>query len=464
MKVTSLIFRFFPIIVTSCGLAANAVDHHVSITLDPEIITTVKGWGLTPMALDWEGRIVLRGEAEENTRDLYAELKPDMIRILLGASNVYENERQRLRPKAIEEAIIPLVAMGSKASIKGYVLTILSPPAYMKTTYMTEGLSAMNGNGLRKECEGLFIDYVVEIIKTLREREAELPAALSFQSQPDLPPSSYGVPPTIATGAKYELAQWRDVGLLLRKRLDETGFSSVSLIGPECYGIDWIVESSVGARTSQTTWPFIAGVAYVSSGVQSGRESYSQDLEKRINDFNGIRGGRDVWMLASNGGLARNDAECIVNAAQEICNDFGYWRANYWFWRYGFAWEDGPNTLVVGREGKQTAVFRFLKKLWHDAPAGAVVRRVRFTPGEWWRDGLVGVAFETPETRVYLLVNDTGEVKTANTDENKGRFISAVIFPESEHARTVVDDGTAGSGIVVLPPHAAAIVVFRRKE
>lgn len=361
MKLCLLLLSLF------AGFVARAFSAELVFASKPSCV--LKDWGVTLTPLDWDGRLMCRDE--EVFKQVCGELGVTMIRIQLSGGNA-------LRPNQAERLITTQVDQFRKYNIKRYMVSIISPPIQFKKYYSAGAFVDGDLNPLREECEGLFVKYIVDVLKLLKLKNTLLPVAISVQSQPDNPTADFGIPPSIAHATPYSIDQWIRVNLMTRHELDENGFASVDLIGPESVSVSWAVNALnqpiSGPTGAVSVRSCLAGLALKSSGQILHGDSCKGDFQDaKGGDGRALKG---VWLLASHPGNAKNDIDVLLATFLELRHDFVDLSVSHWFYRYGFTWAHGSESLIWGRTRSQTIVYMALRQLWRVAPPDSQVHRI----------------------------------------------------------------------------------------
>lgn len=375
------------------AIRSDAAVHTLRVA--PEAQQEIEAWGLTTTPIDWDGRSMLRDP--DIVSRLYRESGVSVIRLLLGGAAIYDNENQQIQDSAAELYLLPQIRQITEHGLDGYLISILSPPAYMKKYYSTRPFVEGDPNGLRRECEDLFAEFVVDLLRQIDASNTVLPIAISIQSQPDLGTPDFGCPPALAQGTIYTMDQWFRLSAVVRECMDASGFSSIDLIGPESVGTEW-ARAVLSAPPQGVAGAPLAHVALASSELLDANMISSLDPENSRDSV----GQRDLWISSSASASARTDQEVVLRAFERLRIDLIDLRASAWFWRYGFTWDASPESLFWGRSGRETLIFEGLSRIWRSAPPGSVVRRLLETDGS---TSVNGFALESAAILTICLFN-----------------------------------------------------------
>lgn len=379
------------------GLSAFfASGAEVEFTLGREPRQEIKGWGFTPAPLDWDSRSMLR-DAALLTR-IYRNSGANMARILVGDINMYDASVLKIRTSAIDSFLLPQLEALHAAGIERYVISLSSAPVYTKVYSAPSAYVELDPNFLRPDCEDLVARFLADAVDRLREKKAILPVAVSIQSQPNCPVADYGCPPAAAHGTFYSPEQWRRVVEKTRAALDEKGLSEVGIIGPESFGIErrfFISADKTSASPRKTAVSGLSGFAFNLPDNFQADSDGGQSLGKLPS--------KGIWMLTPYFTRAVDDRALILETFLAMQRDLLALKVDHWFWRYGFTWERGAESLCYGRNGVETPVFVALKTLWHAAPAGSLVYELSRSPRSQTKCG--AIAFQSPRGLAVVITN-----------------------------------------------------------
>ena len=442
------------VLAALCAAALPARERTAEFELGTTPLQELRGWGMTPCALDWDGRMTLHAEATKQIRDVYRECHASVIRLLVGGTNVYNNENLQARPVAamLEDHI----KLARDAGIQAYVITLLSAPPFLKMYYTSSGRVYMNPNQLRVECEELFSGYVVDILEQLKQRHLTLPEAISLQMQPEDPQYDWGIPVTAAHGTYYSAEQWSRVLRKTRLEMNKHGLREVGLIGPETFGpLGW-EDPDPAKDGNENDASILSGWAYDSAGV---RELESQNHRARsvIETIQGMRAHNAIWMLSSNCNNAENDGDVIVQTFQLLRHDLVEVGASYWLWRYAFSWTPSSECLGFGRAGQRAPICDALAKLWGAAPPGAKVYPLLRQKDKDVASELEGFALVLSKRRVFVLINGAHHEATVAL-RNLSGTVNADYWGGATHRHQAIAN-EADLHFVNIPPRTIAIVV-----
>lgn len=388
---------------------AVAAGQANNLVLDDTPLQELRGWGVTPAPLDWDGRQAFYGDSGLQVAKVYRDSGITIARLTIGAVGLYNNERREVRLESVDWALQDQIELLAAGGIHQYVLTLLSAPAYLKTYYMSAAHLLQEPNALRVECEPLLARYVGEILDRLRAKGLARPVALSIQMQPDRPTLDSGVPVTAAHGTPYSAEQWQRVLVAVRAELDRRGHQAVGLIGPETFGpsgsAGWWDRNATAPSAENTSSAALSGWAYHSDGARTPAAAAGSEKLEAI--LRRTRKENAIWMLSSNCSSAQSDADVLLQAFRSMRHDLVDIGASYWFWRYAFDWNPSSETLVWGRGGNQTAVYEALRTLWQAARPGAHVYRLEGRDRDTARGELEAFALRGKDQLVYVCINPT---------------------------------------------------------
>jgi hypothetical protein len=366
--------------------------------IDEKPLQEIKGWGVTPAPIDWDGKSTLRAKAL--MQKVLGDLGETIVRLTLGNGGLYWEEHGGINEERVRSVLFQQVAVLEECHIQQYMLSITVPPSVMRRYRSDESHINLDPNPLRAEYEVAFGNYVACVVSLLKKDNLKLPIALSFQSQPDIPPGPY-FGSASAPGCPFTPSDWSRVAGIVRNSLDNAGLATVGLVGPEARSTTWInaaLESILGTRGDTLAGVFIVRPR---SGIED---------NERISLLSKIdRIGKDVWISAECGGVT-NDRELLLSVFSQLCGDMVELRPNYWFWQYAFTWDRSPLALRYGGQLSVTPLSIGLSKLWRGASLGSVVHRLTSTSSN---SVLPGVAFVNGSHCFVVIVNVDGTKKDA---------------------------------------------------
>lgn len=345
----------------------------VELRLQADARQEIRGWGFTPAPIDWDGNSMLR-----DTSILVRVFKDsgvNMARVLIGDLNMYDVVALKPRFNSVDSYILPQIVALQKAGIDKYVLSLMSAPVFTKAYNAPHAYIEMDPNYLREECGDLVAGFLVDVVRRLREHNVPMPVAISIQSQPNGATFDYGCPPATAHGTFYTPEQWMTVARKTRQLLDGAGLGGVGIIGPESFGLGWGLAPAcqeMNEALERRTKPAFTGVAFNLPGDFRTQE-YAAQIRMIERHF------EERWMLTPYLVNSGNDRQLLLESFVAVQRDLLELGVTHWFWRFGFTWERGAESLTYGRAGTETPVFAALKILWHTAPAGSKISALTAT-------------------------------------------------------------------------------------
>lgn len=426
----------------------------VTLVLAADRQQQIKAWGFTPTPMEWDGKTMLRDPSI--ARKLYRDSGATMIRLVLGGSSVYDAQARKIGKTVAASYLIPQIQAAADSGIHSYILSLASPPAYMKGYYAVGAYVDGEPNRLRNECEDLLAEYVADLLQQIRQAGVALPAAVSIQAQPDVGAADFGCPPSIGQGAIYSHGQWLRVAVKIRQQLDRREFREIALIGPEALGPAWFeaLANEIGARASAENMRLaVSGLAIASTGGNA------QTWQTLLRDFRQQPSADTypVWVLSSREVEATCDRELLVRTFSHLKADLVDLQVSYWFWRFGFSWEPCAESLVWGRAGNETPLFGALRTMWRSAPPGAFLRRIIAAEGD--ANAVAAFALETSTAVVLVASNITAteqEIAVANLGTGE---IHGSIFTDSAQPLTVAFQQRQSSRLARMPGKAVLIAI-----
>jgi hypothetical protein len=272
----------------------------------------------------------------------------------------------------------------------GYILSVWSPPASMKTG------GSLNGGQLKSSSDSAFVAYMTAVVRYLHGTSAGLPIAMSIANEPDIA--------TTYPSTQYSDTMWQNVIMMTRGSFNFQGYTGLTLFGPETSTFDSVSYFLGGSNFGTINGGYLANTAVGAfawhtygmnnlATVQGFTTSYPRDAWVTEYAKTLLQGGGDVAYAID--GLAALGAQLTL-----VPN-------NYWAWWYGFSVDTGGHDSTNGDWGTlidadhtsnwvlYSRKYFLLQKLW------TLVR-----PGSW------NVQKFTSSTDTSLRINGNGHQTT----------------------------------------------------
>lgn len=466
-----------------CAVAAYAVylarrgpappPEALTATVLPEARQTLKGWGIYPSTIQLDRpdannfHIFNRPNAQ---RLIFRELGLSFFRTeLLPGSYDARRDDGSLDTAYLDGSLVRMLRLARSYNHDKYILSVWSPPAPMKDPVTTRGQAKTVVSRLRPDREDAYCQYIVHALDYVtRTRHLAAPFAFSIQNEP-------GASPVLWNGTVYDGPQWRRVFKKMRGALDAGGYRAVKLIGPEADNY-WLSYDLLGGpalpelKKDPALVEALSGFAYHGYGTNSHLAPFPQQLRSAAETARGL--GKDVWMTEWSITYLREPMDHTLDVAQRLGRETAYIPTNYWTWFQGWYFQHPKGeVLLTGADDEHlhiTKTYYFLRKLWHSAPAGSVVHRVRTDDANirgYDADKVQTVAFEGGGRLTVMLVNPTGRRRTVMLRGlEKGAALVYVTDAARDMALAARLPVREGALSVDLPPRSVVLAVVRTKR
>lgn len=443
-------------------------------TVLPQKQQVLKGWGCYPSTFQLDRpnannfHIFNRPNAQ---RLIFKELGMSLMRCnILPRSYDAHKDDGSLDTRYLDASLVRHLEMARHYGVEKYLLTVWSPPALFKDPPVVTGQDPKTHrpSRLKPEREADYCHYVVKVLDYLtKQKGLHKPVAYSIQNEP-------GYDPTLWDGVAYPAEQWRRVFKAMRHALDAGGYADVPLVGPECgsysLSVDFVGGPDATALMQDKEFAAaMAGFAYHGYTYLSRKAPYPQQLRAVALTAKSL--GKEVWMTEwSIIAQKRTSLEHALEVAQRLGRETAYIPSNYWFWWQGWYYQHPKGeVLLTGVDDKHLHIsksYYLLRKLWHSAPAGSVVRRVQTNdPAIKGFDpyNVQTVAFDYHGQMTVMLVNTTAQPKSLTLKGLSGTKATAFLTDEtrdmaSQGSKAVVQGATG----VSLPPRSIVLVATAR--
>ncbi len=441
------------------GGAARAVRADAAVAVHAETVMAIGGFGIFPapydrvtpvyaggeLAYDQAGWLPAKGPLTGGAtlaalRGLGCEIGRVYLTPTLGRAD------HTLDPDRLQDLKDHLATLRN-AGIHRYVLTLWSPPAYMKLPdHVRYGVyqgrnQSLDPDYARPDRYGL-VDYFVAVLSALKGAGVAAPLCVSLQNEPAI---NAGYDGCVYTDNAGEIQAWRRAVTLLRRRLDarrDPWFSGIAIIGPEAEGWDGMLPL-LGAVSNQ-------GFAALNSdpalaGALGGFAYHSYYTSARIRTLDRAMAaypGRSRWMTEYSTATGirgelrpatgNQELDWALNDVRRMASDLVDLHTGYWFfWRFWHPSGAPDDQDLVYGDGKKSKAYFVFQTLWTTVRAGWKVKRTTSTDPDLRADNraLINgpepngnmmslpidvISFESPraDRTLVLLANWTGRDKT----------------------------------------------------
>lgn len=443
------------------GSVSSAQTYTASVS--PSGMQTVKGWGCNSY-------FATSSVPPEIVQDFYSELGMTIDRIYLD-HNDGSDAAGNVNISAMNDVCTKIQAL--QAHGLRYILCSWSPNIGMKKP------SIIGSADLRVGSEDAFTNYFVNICNFIKSKGLPLPIAISVQNEPTTT-ADYDSMHFIHE-SQFNYSQYYRVVEQLRSKLDEEGFQSVKLLGPEDGAYDtgkpWGCSMAFfggNGFPAFRSYPALRSAiwgcsshSYNWGGSAIPLEQWAASCEKWH---------KDKWMTEysyiENGEKDTPLIDIAVMATRRLCSDMACVRNNYWFWWDGYVPNIARNEVLVSGDSSYTKypLFYVLQKIFRNATPGSVCHRVTSndplltTKDAIWMDS---VAFVNKHGSTVVLVNPDRNSSTKLDLSGLTGTKAEIYQTASGENMQLVDTESPAHGTIsslTLPPWSVTVVVTSRKS
>lgn len=501
------------LLMAALGGTGRAVRADAAVVVHADTVTTVGGFGVFPASYDRVMPVYPGGTPayEQGTwlpakgpltggatltalRGLGCEIGRVYLTPTLGRAD------HTLDPARLQDLEDHLASLRN-AGIRQYVLTVWSPPPYMKLPdHVRYGVYQGRNQFLDPDCArpdryGL-ADYYVAVLSALKRAGEVAPLCVSLQNEPGIGPGYDGC---VYTDNAAEVQTWRRAVVLLRRRLDarhDPWFAGIRIIGPEAEGWEGMT-ALLGAASERGFAALNADPAL--AGALGGLAYHSYYTSARIKTLDralAASPGRGRWMteystavgvrgpLHSDSG--NQEMDWALNDVRRMAGDLVDLHTGDWFfWRFWHPSSAADDQDLVYGDGKKSKAYFAFQSLWTRVRGGWKVKRTTSTDPDLRADNralidgpepngnmmslpIDVISFEGPraDRTVVLLANWTGRDKAVTTlaGLHGGAADVFVTSASQDGARTEtrpLNSGTLQGGPLTLLAGSITLVVSR---
>ena len=403
---------------------------------------TISGWGISPFSIFDFKEFQNTSDWKEVFDLTYKDLGLNIIRLPF---NDYCGDAEGNIVESELEVLANYAKCAEEYGIDDYMMTYWSAPKGEEFPKEQNGMVEIEegginyGNGncyrLKVECEEMYCDYIVKCVTYLSERCKKPPVAVSFQNEPQ----------DGRTMPRYDKEQYIRVSKLLRNKLNEKGFESVKILGPETAAY-YQMYIQMGGKLHNLEFSNFAedkefadaiGVIGVHSyAMKVGDRSYHSDIEQFAKAASAYPD-KERWQTEfSESDKFETNMDSSIYTMRILSADVGWAGINRWFyWRsyyYAYTLDENDITydvyntkysqqsLLVGPlkgKLKTTKLYNSLKTLFTNVPEGSVVITASCSDESVDNKSALYadlLSFKTEKGSAVMLINKSSDDKIYN--------------------------------------------------
>lgn len=446
-----------------CSLyCKTSYAQHDTVTVSPSSLQTVKGWGCNSF-------FAAPSVPAEVTRAFYGELGMTIDRIYLDHNDGL-NDLGAVNPAAMDD-VCKKIASLHRFGLR-YILCSWSPAVGMKNPAIVASAD------LREDREGAFTSYFVNICKFISQKHLPLPIAITLQNEPTNTATYDSM--HFVNQNNFDYTQYYRVVLELRRKLDQSGFRSVKLLGPEdgsydtgkSWGCSLAFLGGNGFPVFRTNPALRSAIWGCSSHSYNwgGTVNYLEQWAASCNRWH-----KDKWMTEysyiENGEKNTPLIDIAVMSARRLCSDMECVQNNYWFWWDGYAPGIARNEVLMSDDGKYTKypLFYVLQKIFTNVPPGSVCHPVTSNDPDFDTSSSIwmnAAAFETHMGMTVVLVNPHhATTLNMNLAGVEGKFATVYQTTGDKNMQVVAGTRVVNGGVpnLRLPPWSVTVILTSQK-
>lgn len=489
-----------------------------TLSVNPENYQTIDGWGFSPQ---FDTRFDANGipsNTEDEWTEMYEKLFYDLgattSRFFLNSTLLDEEGKEMNYLYTYEEQVdineisravaenrinwnkvdvaVRNIARSVEYGISDYMLSMESPPRAMLEhriyTYGSWTSSPMYF--LRSDCVDLYCDVILKELDYITKTNGlPAPVALSLQNEPE----------NGAYTPRYDSVIYKQMVVALREALDNNGYSSIKLIGPESSSYPGTATPAgngakdIFGKVDEEYAAALDGIAVHSYEVTYKQEEFDNAVWQYANPPEVLKD-KFRWQTEyCVGGDAKPGPTYEMNTAQKafriLSSDVGWAGNSRWYYWLGYyhcyvamedrvseiSWAPNSNGEVklismtlghgYGFEFYTNKVYDLLRMIYTNVPVGSTVKHV--TLSEDCTDIVNDckhltdvIAFENGDSSVVVLTNDTDKDMSFEYSGLKGT--SATTYGLVNYVDSIVDMGSQpvvdGTVNVVVPKDSIVLV------
>ncbi len=435
---------------------AGTVNAGQPVGIDLEVtdrsITEVRGWGLMPAPFDRQLPAYADGSPAHGDAGWLPNTgsEPNAIHRAVGSLG-FDIARVYLPPGlgrpdgSLDEARLQDVkdhlAILARCGVTNFMVNMWSPPPHMKTPDRVrygkfqdrvQRLEATFADGSRDE----LAEYIVAVLKRLREAGLPPPVGVSIQNEPDIAQNYDGCVYADTPDAR---AVYLQVLKQLRKGLDAEKFNAVPILATESSGAANL-EAFFGAATTNGFTGLLADRDL--DAAVGGFAWHQYHTVDHVRSFRAAMRAHDRprWMteVAQDATPMRGEEfpptddeglKVTINMLRRMAADFTDFRVNYWFFWRGWHSTGGKSypaqDLVFGdeRRAQLSKLGLVLQRVWTTVRPGWLVLAARSSDPEFRTDNELMIGGYEPNGNMMSRGTDI----IAFADADTGRQLILLI-------------------------------------
>lgn len=339
--------------------------------------------------------------------------------------------------------ITDMLAVMTAKGITDYILTVWSPPSYMKTPLQVNWGSYLDGTGDESldaayyDGSGYdYADYLVAVAQACVAAGYPAPKAIIPQNEPDVT--------NIYDSCYWTLSAYKTVVKQLRTKLNTAGLTAVQIYGPDTSG--WLdVASYIGTPSGSGFTEFASDTDFRDAISGFSWHSYATDENKDVLTAMNVYPTKSKWMTETsrpedlalltqyraNSGVEQLD--WLLNIARVALRDIVDCGAENWLFWGGWISSSVPGnqTLVYGNTSGnigRVKGYYFFQKLWttvNKQTDGWAVKVLTLTDSSFilnndalaatnglWQAPVDVIAFVNGQVTVIVAINASSSAKS----------------------------------------------------
>jgi O-glycosyl hydrolase len=391
-------------------------------TLSSSVNQPITGWGCFPGWVDRGAKIA----TDKTLQDaIYRDLGMTVARVKIVPK--YANRDRSLNTSAIDRGLARQIETLRDYGITRWIITVWSPPTFMKTVDNEKGKVDDQPNRLKPEFEDAFVTHYARVLAYLRDvKKLGTPVYATIQNEPNYAASW--------DGCLYEPEQWRRVTKKLRKALDAEKLTTVKIHGAD-HNHDTIAKflgHDLSALTSDPElFNAMDGIAFHSydEGTESGGR-FAVEARELIQKFKcELKQGSEIWETEFSTVKREDLTVSAVRHLRSMMRDIGYLEANCYIYWLGSSERRSYSGEELICRGTKTKLYYVFQKLWHSVVPGSFCVKT-FSGADdpdlsaFGPDPMDMLAFVSDGKTVVLLTNPTDAARNLKLNGLTGTQMS----------------------------------------
>jgi O-glycosyl hydrolase len=390
---------------TTSGSESTVSVPKYTLTLSDSVNQPITGWGCFPGFVDWGARI---GYNKSLQNAIYGDLGMTVVRVKIYPD--YCNRDGSLNTSEIDRNLAKQIETMRSYGLTKWIITIWSPPTFMKTFNDTIGNVNGQPNHLKPEFEDAFVKFYVKVLVYLRDvKKLGTPVYATVQNEPDYAANWDGCP--------YEPKQWQRVTKKLRKAFNDENLTMVKIHGPDHnhYTLSKFLGSDLSVlKTDPELLTALDGIAFHSydEGTQSGGEAAVEARDLILKFKYELKKGDEIWQTENCTVKQEDLTVSAIRQLRSMMRDVGYLEANcYIYWLGASNRESYSGEELIFNDTK-TKLYYVFRKLWKTVVPGSFfvknfIKNDNPDLASFGPDPMDMLAFISNSKTVVLLTNPT---------------------------------------------------------